>query len=96
MFARAEPRKAFERIAALTDDLVARLDDAGFELKLAPDRARRSAIVMVRHPDAPGAVHALAQRGIIVDYRAGYVRISPHFYNTADENAAVVAALAAA
>ncbi len=95
MFARAEPRKAFERIAALTGDLVARLDEAGFELKMARDPARRSAIVMVRHADAAGAVRALAQQGIIVDYRAGYVRISPHFYNTPDENAAAVAALAA-
>jgi selenocysteine lyase/cysteine desulfurase len=95
MFAAADPAKAFARIRALTEDLVARLDDAGFELKIARDPARRSAIVMVRHADAPGAVHRLADQGIIVDYRAGYVRISPHFYNTADENAAAVAALAA-
>jgi selenocysteine lyase/cysteine desulfurase len=95
MFARAEPRRAFERVKALTEDLVARLDAAGFELKVARDPARRSAIVMVRHADAPGAVHALADRGIIVDHRAGYVRVSPHFYNTAEENAAAVEALAA-
>lgn len=94
MFARAEPHKAFERIKALTEDLVARLDAEGFELKMARDPARRSGIVLVRHADAPGAVHALAQRGIIVDYRAGYVRVSPHFYNTVEENEAVVAALA--
>ena len=95
IFAQAGPAKAFERIKALTEDLVARLDDAGFELKIARDPARRSGIVMVRHADAPGAVHRLAQQGIIVDHRAGYVRISPHFYNTLDENAAAVAALAA-
>jgi selenocysteine lyase/cysteine desulfurase len=40
-------------------------------------------------------VHTLADQGIIVDHRAGYVRISPHFYNTVDENAAAVAALVA-
>jgi kynureninase len=95
IFAQAEPRKVFERVKALTEDLVARLDDAGFELKIARDPARRSGIVMVRHADAPGAVHRLADQGIIVDHRAGYVRISPHFYNTLDENAAAVAALAA-
>jgi kynureninase len=95
IFAQAEPRKVFERVKALTEDLVARLDDAGFELKIARDPARRSGIVLVRHADAPGAVHRLADQGIIVDHRAGYVRISPHFYNTIDENAAAVAALAA-
>jgi selenocysteine lyase/cysteine desulfurase len=95
IFAEAGPAKAFERIKALTEDLVARLDGAGFELKIARDPARRSGIVMVRHADAPGAVHTLADQGIIVDHRAGYVRISPHFYNTIDENAAAVAALAA-
>jgi len=95
IFAQAEPRKVFERVKALTEDLVARLDDAGFELKIARDPARRSGIVMVRHADAAGAVHTLANQGIIVDHRAGYVRISPHFYNTVDENAAAVAALVA-
>jgi hypothetical protein len=50
---------------------------------------------MVRHADAPGAVRRLAGQEIVVDHRAGYVRISPHLYNTADENAAAVAALAA-
>jgi selenocysteine lyase/cysteine desulfurase len=95
MFARAEPRKAFERIAALTRHLVGLLQAQGWELKIASDPERRSANILVRHPDAPGAVAALARQGIIVDHRAGYVRISPHFYNTVDENAAAVAALAA-
>ena len=40
---------------------------------------------MVRHDDPPGAVKHLAQHGVIVDYRPGYVRFSPHFYNTEEE-----------
>ncbi len=62
-------------------------------MKIARDPARRSGIVLVRHDDAPGAVHRLAQRNIIVDYRAGFVRVSPHFYNTPDENRLFIQAL---
>jgi kynureninase len=93
MFAQADPAKAFARIRALTTHLVDGLQRAGWELKMARDPARRSAIILVRHPDAPRAVARLAERGIIVDHRAGYVRVSPHFYNTADENDAFLAAL---
>lgn len=93
IFAEAGPDRIYERIRALTGDLVGRLREAGFELKTAADPARRSGIILVRHPDAAGAVQRLALRGIIVDHRAGYVRVSPHFYNTVAENEAFVAAL---
>jgi selenocysteine lyase/cysteine desulfurase len=93
VFAEAGEQKIYTRIAALTEHLVGLCRDAGFELKTAADPARRSGIVLVKHHDAPGAVRRLAQRGIIVDYRAGYVRVSPHFYNTPAENEACVAAL---
>jgi kynureninase len=93
IFAEAGEAAVYERIAALTADVVERVAAAGFEMKIASDPARRSGIVMVRHPDAPGAVHRLAQRGIVVDHRAGYVRVSPHFYNTVAENELFVQAL---
>lgn len=94
IFAEAGEAKIFERIAALTADLVARLEDAGFHLHIA-DPAHRSGIVLVKHDDAPAAVKALADRGIIVDHRATTVRVSPHFYNTVDENRLFVEALRA-
>ena len=93
MFAQADPAKAFARIRALTDHLVGLLEDGGFELKMARDPARRSAIILARHDDAPGAVRRLADRNLIVDHRAGYVRVSPHFYTTAAENELFVSAL---
>lgn len=68
----------------LTQHLIDRCQDAGFRLRLAePDR--RSAIVMIQHDDPPGAVHHLAEHGVIVDHRPGHVRVSPHFYNTEEE-----------
>ncbi|HEV3051364.1 MAG TPA: hypothetical protein VGX50_13710, partial [Longimicrobium sp.] len=85
--------RAYERIAALTAELVGMAEEAGFEMKIARDPRHRSGIILIRHDDAPGAVHALAQRNIIVDHRAGYVRVSPHFYNTPDENRLFIEAL---
>lgn len=81
------------RIAALTQDLVERLEDAGHAMRIHPDPKKRSGIVMVKRADAKADVKALAKKGFIVDSRPGCVRISPHFYNTEEENAAIVAAL---
>jgi kynureninase len=83
-----------ERIDALTEDLVQRLSADGLQLRIPADPERRSGIVMARVPNAAAAVEELARRGIIVDRRGDFVRISPHFYNTVDENGAVVDALA--
>lgn len=46
------------------------------------DDPRRSAIVMLRHEEPKRVVARLAERGVIVDSRPGWVRVSPHFYNT--------------
>jgi selenocysteine lyase/cysteine desulfurase len=74
------------RNTALTDLLLARLHDAGMRVRgpAGPDE-RRSAIVMIEHADPATAVARLAEQGIIVDARPGYVRVSPHFYNTEEE-----------
>jgi kynureninase len=86
-----------ERVAArnraLTERVVGGCRDAGFDLRIA-DEPRRSAIVMIRHPDPPGAVDALDRDDIIVDHRPGHVRVSPHVYNTDDEIDRFVEALA--
>jgi kynureninase len=50
---------------------------------------------MVRHDDPGAAVRHLAREGIIVDYRPGHVRVSPHFYNTEDEVERCIEILAA-
>jgi kynureninase len=72
------------RNRALTERLIDGASDAGFEIRLAePDH--RSAIVMIHHDDPPAAVRHLAEHGVIVDHRPGFVRVSPHFYNTEGE-----------
>jgi kynureninase len=93
IFAEAGQDRIYERIAALTEDVVTLAREAGFELKIAEDPARRSGIILIRSDDAPAAVQRLADKNIIVDHRAGYVRVSPHFYNTPEENRKFIAAL---
>ncbi|HKK08567.1 MAG TPA: aminotransferase class V-fold PLP-dependent enzyme, partial [Gemmatimonadota bacterium] len=78
------------RDAMLAEDLLERLREAGFEPRVAPDPARRSAIVLVAHPEPERAVRHLARADIIVDHRPGRVRISPHFYNTVEDNVRLV------
>ena len=73
-----------DRNHELTERLVSGAEAAGFQLRLAePDH--RTSIVMIGHDDPPGAVGHLKEHGVIVDYRPGFVRVSPHFYNTEDE-----------
>ena len=83
-----------ERNRSLTERLIDGLGAAGFTMNLAPEPDARSAIVMVEHDAPHAAVAALADAGIIVDARPGYVRVSPHFYNTGDEVDRLVAELA--
>jgi kynureninase len=87
------PQRIAQRNKDLARDLVERLEDAGVPLRIHADPSRRSAIVMVESKTAKADVARLAKKGIIVDDRPGCVRLSPHFYNTPEENAAVVAAL---
>lgn len=55
-----------------------------------------SGIVGVEVPDPDGMVSALAERGVRVSAREGWLRISPHVVNTMDHVEATLAALAEA
>jgi kynureninase len=68
----------------LTEHLIEGCRVAGLQVRLA-DPDHRSAIVMVHHHDPAGAVRHVADHGVIVDHRPGFVRISPHVYNTEEE-----------
>jgi selenocysteine lyase/cysteine desulfurase len=83
-----------ERDQMLTERIIAGVQSAGLSVRCAPTPAARSAIVMVAHPDPAAAVARLTAQDIIVDWRPGHVRISPHFYNTEAEVDRVIEALA--
>jgi kynureninase len=82
-----------ERTMFLADDLIRRVQAKGWPIRSPLDSRERSSIVMLglEHPEE--IVHALSERDIIVDYRPGLVRVSPHFYNTIEENQRIVEAI---
>ncbi len=83
-----------ERIAGLSEDLIARAREAGLRLRIAPQPQQRSGIVMLEIGAQAGeVVKALETCGIIVDRRGDYVRVSPHFFNTAEENEKLISAM---
>ncbi len=55
------------------------------ELVSPPDREKRAGIVSVRPPDPEACARALRDVGVICVVREGAVRLSPHWYNTADQ-----------
>ena len=55
--------------------------------------ADRGPLVMVRSTDAPKLVEALARDGILCSTRDGALRVSLHYYNTAQDVDAVLTAL---
>lgn len=81
--------------AELTEALVARARDAGLRPRVAGAAADRSAIVAIPVPDPPGAVRGLAADGIVADARPGHVRVSPFFYNLAEDHERAIEWLAA-
>ncbi len=82
-----------QRELELVADLVERLRAIGCRLSISADLQQHGGIVMIKAADPARIVKELAEQQIIVDHRPGHVRVSPYFYNTEDDHAALVAAL---
>src|SRR5438094_435900 len=80
--------------SALTEDLVARAREYGFQPKVASRAEDRSAIVMLPAADPAAGVRHLAAGRIIADARPGHVRLSPFFYNVQDDHVSALERLA--
>jgi kynureninase len=83
-----------ERTRFLTNDLIARASERGWAIRSPQEPERRSAIVMLEIDQPEELVKALVARNIIADSRPGLLRVSPYFYNTIEENAIVIDAIA--
>lgn len=83
-----------ERTRYLTNDLIAQAREHGWKVRAPLEPEQRSSIVMVEIEHPEEVVKALVARNIITDSRPGLLRISPYFYNTIEENALVIDAIA--
>jgi selenocysteine lyase/cysteine desulfurase len=84
------PAEIRRRTMALVEDLIDQARWAGLRTRIAPRDDQRSAIVMLASDDPAGDVRRLAEAAIIVDARPGHVRLSPYFYNVADDHRAAI------
>ncbi|HKW78063.1 MAG TPA: aminotransferase class V-fold PLP-dependent enzyme [Candidatus Limnocylindria bacterium] len=73
------------RHMALSQRLVDGAQAQGWTVRSPSDARERTAIVTLEHPEPSRAVDALRARGVITDHRPGLIRLSPHYFNTADE-----------
>jgi selenocysteine lyase/cysteine desulfurase len=78
------------RTMELAEDLIDQAQWAGLRPRVAARREERSGIVMLASDDPAGDVRRLAEASIIVDHRPGHVRVSPYFYNVADDHRAAI------
>src|SRR5947209_8733239 len=83
-----------ERTRYLTNDLIARAREHGWKVRAPQEPECRSSIVMLELERPEEVVKELVARNIITDSRPGLLRISPYFYNTIEENAVVIDAIA--
>lgn len=83
-----------ERTRYLTNDLVTRARNRGWTVRGPLEPERRSSIVMLEFDQPEQIVEELLKRNIVTDTRPGFVRISPYFYNTIEENELVINAIA--
>ena len=83
-----------ERSVFLTQPLLEGALERGFTVRSPHDPARRGGHVTIDPGDAQHVHDELHRRGFVVDARPGVgIRVSPHFYNSADEVEAVLDAM---
>ncbi|MCL5028463.1 MAG: aminotransferase class V-fold PLP-dependent enzyme [Bacteroidetes bacterium] len=71
--------------------LIQKLEEIGIKLVLSGcDKKNIAGIVSFKHDNSQKIFEALSQKKIHCAVRSGYVRFSPHFYNTKDETDIVV------
>lgn len=79
------PRAIAEESRRRTQWMVESALERGWGLMSLSEADRRGGSVMVGVDDPEGLEEQLAKRGVLVDWRPGVLRMSPHFFNTDEE-----------
>ena len=79
--------KVESQIFEITDYFIGKINDLRFEIITPKEREKRAGIVSFRRKDKDSMelFMKLKQKNIVCSLREGYIRISPHFYNTTEE-----------
>jgi selenocysteine lyase/cysteine desulfurase len=85
------------RVLGLTDYLCARALEAGLAVfsSRRPDDKSGIVSIIMPNPDVRQVVRQCRQQGLVINQRAGRVRVSPHCYNNEEEIDRLIAALGA-
>jgi cysteine desulfurase / selenocysteine lyase len=79
-------RAITERVLALTDEICERAQKAGLTVYSSRRLEDRSGIVSLVAPGDPRPmVRRCRDQGLVINQRAGRLRVSPHCYNTSEE-----------
>ena len=96
----ARPAEIWQQIQALTQLLRDQIEPAGFEFLSSNDEKHRSGILTFCHPriESGELLDFLAKNDVVVSLRfdranRSWLRVSPHFYNTAAEMTRIAALL---
>lgn len=75
------------RVEELTDHLCGRVERLGLKVFSSRRPGEKSGIVSIVWPEgSPGAVvRRCRAEGVVINHRAGRLRVSPHFYNSVEE-----------
>ncbi len=88
------PANIRQRQQDLIDEVVQRADEAGLPVRSPRDRTRRGGMVNIGvGQEAEKVCHALLDRDVCTDFRGDGIRVSPHFFNTAEDIDRLFAAL---
>ena len=82
MFLEAGPENIEKTILETTGYLIERLQDNGYDLFTSTEPATRSGIVTFHHRRSAELYEYLMANNVHVSLRNGFIRVSPHFYNT--------------
>jgi len=85
LFCKYAPQDVRAEIFRLQDLFINRVDTKRYRPVVFAPEHRSGILAIVTEGDPAGVVTALAEFGICVSTRGGYLRIAPHFYNDDDE-----------
>ncbi len=86
-------KRVEQRILELNDRLLGYLYQSPYRVKSSLAPGSRSGILVFTGRRDPALMEALSREKIVVSYREGGVRVSPHFYNNGEEVDRLIAVL---